>query len=109
MLFTCGRAWPVYFVQTDMEIVERRPMGAAINLVRDLRPTCLMDIVPGRDSGDAHNTEMPDVQIIGLSMFEEEQAMACALRGCRLYHEERPFGRDQRHPQLLRVCDLRVY
>ena len=74
--------------EPDIEIVGEASDGAAaVNLVRDLRPdVVLMDItMPGMDGIQATRLihgEMPDVQIIGLSMFEEgEQAVAMREAG----------------------------
>jgi CheY-like chemotaxis protein len=74
--------------ESDMEIVGEASDGAAaINLVRDLRPdVVLMDVtMPGMDGIQATriiHSEMPGVQIIGLSMFEEgEQAIAMRAAG----------------------------
>jgi NarL family two-component system response regulator LiaR len=74
--------------EPDMEIVgEASDGGAAVNLVRDIRPdVVLMDVtMPGMDGIQATriiHQEIPNVKIIGLSMFEEgEQAVAMREAG----------------------------
>jgi PAS domain S-box-containing protein len=74
--------------EPDMEIVGEASDGsAAVNLVRELRPdVVLMDVtMPGMDGIQATRiirNEIPKVQVIGLSMFEEgEQAAAMRKAG----------------------------
>jgi two-component system NarL family response regulator len=71
--------------EPDMEIVGEASDGeSAINLIRAVRPdVVLMDISMPRMNGIEAtrivHSELPDVRIIGLSMFEEDER-AAAMR-----------------------------
>jgi len=72
-------------VEPDLEVIGEASDGeAAIALVHDLRPdVVLMDInmrgMNGIDATKILHAELPDVQVIGLSMFEQEER-AAAMR-----------------------------
>ena len=78
--------------EPDFEVVGEASDGAsAVKLVRELHPhVVLMDVsMPGMngiDSTKIIHREMPDIRIIGLSMFEEgEQATAMRDAGAAAY------------------------
>jgi len=74
--------------EPDMEIVGQASDGeSAVNLIRDIRPdVVLMDVsMPGMNGIQATrivHSELPEIRIIGLSMFQEgEQARAMREAG----------------------------
>ena len=78
--------------EPDMEVVGEASEGqAAIELTRRLRPdVVLMDVsmrgMSGVEATRAIHSEMPDVQVIGLSMYEEaEEGMAMRRAGAVNY------------------------
>ena len=78
--------------EPDMEVVGEASEGqAAIELTRRLRPdVVLMDVsmrgMSGVEATRAIHSEMPDVQVIGLSMFEEgEEGVAMRRAGAVNY------------------------
>ena len=72
-------------VEPDIEIIGEASNGqSAVNLIRELRPdVVLMDIsMPGMDGIEATriiHKEIPEVRIIGLSMFQEGTQQAAML------------------------------
>ncbi len=95
--------------EPDMEIVGQASDGeSAVNLIREIRPdVVLMDIsMPGMNGIEATriiHSELPEVRIIGLSMFEEgEQARAMREAGAVDYVTK--SGRSEAVIAAIRSC-----
>lgn len=100
-------------VTPDLEIVGEASDGeAAVNLARQIRPdVVLMDIsMPGMDGIQATriiHTEMPEVRVIGLSMFEEGE-QATAMRQAGAYGFQTKSGPSDALIAAIRSCVLPV-